>query len=110
MSGIDVVRVAGWDELSWLRHGFSTRAGGVSTVYGGKSLNLGWTKEDNPVCVAENRRRFVAAVSGEGEPMQLVTVRQVHSGVVRVVSQGDGALEGLLETPEGKAVLEGDGL
>ena len=42
--------------------------------------------------------------------MRLVTVRQVHSGVVRVVGAEDGALEGRLETPEGKAVLEGDGL
>lgn len=110
MAEMDVVRVAGWDRLGWLRHGFSTRAGGVSTVYGGESLNVGWTKEDDPVCVAENRRRLVRAVSGDGELMRLVTVRQVHSGVVRVVGPGDGALEGRLETPEGKAVLEGDGL
>ena len=73
-------------------------------------MNLGWTTDDDPVCVAENRRRFVGAVSGEGEPMRLVTVRQVHSGVVRVVGEGHGALEGRLETSEGKAVLEGDGL
>ena len=110
MSEIDLVRVAGWERLGWLRHGFSTRAGGVSEVYGGKLLNLGWTKEDARACVAENRRRFVRAVSGEGSPMRLVTVRQVHSGVVRVVRQGDGAREGRLETPEGRAVLEGDGL
>jgi YfiH family protein len=43
-------------------------------------------------------------------PMRLVTVRQVHSGTVRVVGSGDGALAGRMETPEGKAVLEGDGL
>ncbi|WP_035354490.1 peptidoglycan editing factor PgeF [Edaphobacter aggregans] len=110
MSGNDAVRVAEWGEIGWLRHGFSTRVGGVSQVYGSKSLNLGWTKEDDPACVAENRRRFLEAVSGEGAPMRLVTARQVHSGVVRVVGQGDGALEGRLETPEGKAVLEGDGL
>lgn len=42
--------------------------------------------------------------------MRLVTVRQVHSGVVRVVGPKDGAIEGRLETPEGKAMLEGDGL
>ena len=114
MAEMNLVRVAGWDGLGWLRHGFSTRAGGVSTVYGGKSLggalNLGWTKEDDPASVTENRRRLVRAVSGDGVPMRLVTVRQVHSGVVRVVGPRDGALEGRLETPEGKAVLEGDGL
>jgi YfiH family protein len=114
MAGIDVVKVAGWEEWGWLRHGFSTRVGGVSTVYGGESLggslNVGWTKEDDPAHVAENRRRLVSAVAGEGMPMRLLTVRQVHSGMVRVVGPGDGALEGRLETPEGKAVLEGDGL
>lgn len=40
--------------------------------------------------------------------MRLVTARQVHSAVVRPV--GSEALDGSLETPEGKAVLEGDGL
>jgi YfiH family protein len=112
---MDVVRVAGWTEIDWLRHGFTTRGGGVSTVYGGESLgetlNLGWTKEDDPRCVAENRRRLVEEVAGDKErPMRLVTVRQVHSGMVRAVGPRDGALEGRLETPEGKAVLEGDGL
>jgi YfiH family protein len=115
MSGMDLVQVAGWSGIGWLRHGFSTRGGGVSTVYGGESpdgtLNVGWTKEDDPRCVAENRRRLVTAVSGdEDKPMRLVTVRQVHSEIVRVIGHGDGALEGRLETSEGKAVLEGDGL
>jgi hypothetical protein len=40
--------------------------------------------------------------------MRLVTIRQVHSGTVRVV--GPEALDGSLETHDGKAVLEGDGL
>jgi polyphenol oxidase len=42
--------------------------------------------------------------------MRLVTVRQVHSGTVRVIRSSDGARDGALETAEGKAVLEGDGL
>jgi YfiH family protein len=110
MAELDVVRVAGWEGLGWLRHGFSTRAGGVTRVYGGETLNVGWTKEDDPANVTENRTRLVSAVVGQGRPMRLVTVRQVHSGVVRVVGAADRALEGELETPEGKAVLEGDGL
>ena len=40
VAGIDVLRVEDWEQYPWLRHGFSTRAGGVSTVYGGNSLNL----------------------------------------------------------------------
>jgi YfiH family protein len=82
-------------------------------VYGTGELNLGWTKEDNPALVAENRRGFLCAISGEmsGKAgFRMVTMRQVHSGLVRVVREGDGALDGRLETAEGKAVLEGDGL
>jgi polyphenol oxidase len=108
--GLDVVRVAGWERYEWLGHGFSTRAGGVSAVYGGSALNLGWTKEDDPASVAENRRRFLVAVCGDDAGCSLVGVRQIHSGVVLAVREGDGALEGRLQTAEGRAVLEGDGL
>jgi polyphenol oxidase len=108
----DVVQVPGWEGYRWLRHGFSTRDGGVSTVYaagGSGELNLGWTREDDPAAVAENRRRFVEAVGG-GSELALVTIRQVHGSAVRAVRDSDGALEGRLRTAEGAAVLEGDGL
>lgn len=108
MAEIDSKTAASWKNLDWLRHGFSTRQGGASTAYGGQALNLGWTKEDGPAHVRQNRRAFVDAVSQPGGPMRLVTIRQVHSGVVRVV--GEEAFQGTLETAEGKAVLEGDGL
>lgn len=115
MSDVEIVRVPDWERYGWLRHGFSTRRGGVSSVYGGKSLNLGWTKEDEPRLVVENRWRFLRSVGGDlaGEDGQrdgwkMVTLRQVHSAVVRVV--GREALDDSLETAEGKAVLEGDGL
>lgn len=113
VTGIEVVRVPAWDQYNWLRHGFSTRAGGVSAVYGGDSLNLGWTKEDDPASVAQNRRRFLGAAAGEttGKAgFALVTVRQIHSGTIRVIREEDAPLAGRLQTPEGKAVLESDGL
>ncbi|HEU5342216.1 peptidoglycan editing factor PgeF [Edaphobacter sp.] len=106
-----MVRIESWTRWPWLRHGFSTRRGGVSTVYGNLSdLNLGWTREDDPALVAENRRRFVRSVGGDDRPSgwRLVTVRQVHSNAVHAV--GEEAFTGSLETTEGKAVLEGDGL
>ncbi len=104
---VGVVQIAEWKELTWLRHGFSTRLGGVSEVYGPDELNLGWTKEDEPARVAENRLLLAEAVGAE---MPLVTVAQIHSDTVVAVRRQDGALEGRLETPEGKAVLRGDGL
>src|ERR1700722_19622325 len=111
--GIEVVRAEAWEQHDWLRHGFSRRTGGVSKVYGGDSLNLGWTKEDDPASVAENRRRFVGAVAGEmiGKAgFVLVNVRQIHSAITRGIREEDEPLTGKLQTPEGKAVLEGDGL
>jgi polyphenol oxidase len=113
VTGIEVVRVPDWAQYPWLRHGFSTRTGGVSTVYGGDSLNLGWTKEDDLASVAENRLRFLRAAVGRatGEAdFALVTLRQVHSAITRTIHEEDGPLAGRLQTPEGKAVLEGDGL
>jgi len=116
-----VLKVAGWERYPWLRAGFSTRQGGGSAAYaddGPGEQNLGWTKEDSAEVVAENRRRFARTVWGAGGQPELVTVRQFHSGMVRVV--GDPESEPGSEapepghpewsTPEGKAVLRGDGL
>ena len=101
---IEVVRAAGWKKYEWLRHGFSTRMGGVSEIYGDGSLNLGWTKQDEAVNVVENRRRFLTAVAGG--PASLVGLRQFHSAMIRVIERGDGPLE----TVDGRAVLRGDGM
>ncbi len=112
-SSVDVLRIQSWERYSWLRHGFSCRHRGVTSAYGGDALNLGWTKEDAPEAVAENRRRFVAAVSHPGEGstgFMLVGLRQTHSDTIRSIGPGDGAGEGKLATAEGKALLEGDGL
>ena len=104
---IEVVHAPGWERYVWLRHGFSTRAGGVSSIYGRRSLNLGWTKEDEATNVAANRRRLLREVVGG--PGKLLTLRQFHSGMIRIVETADGALDGRLETADGRAVLRGDG-
>ncbi len=101
----DLVLVPGWEHYPWLRAGFSTRYAGGSSVYGESELNLGWTKEDDSAVVKGNRAEFVRAVA-QGAAMELVTVGQVHSAVVRDLQQHAGPLM----TEEGKAVLEGDGL
>ena len=65
-----------------IRHGFFTRAGGVSTgIYAG--LNVGQGSDDDAANVAENRRR-VAQWMGVG-PARLLTAHQVHSPDVVVV-------------------------
>jgi YfiH family protein len=61
--------------VAGIRHGFFTRAGGVSDgIYA--SLNCGIGSSDDPGRVAENRGR-VAAALGAG-PADLVTPYQVH--------------------------------
>ena len=97
-----VVRAPRWERYPWLWHGFSSRPGGVSDIYGPGSLNLGWTAHDDRRNVVENRARFVKAVAGRR--VQMMTLRQTHTGIVRIVEAGDSPLQ----TPEGKAVLRGD--
>lgn len=66
-----------------VRHGFFTRAGGVSTgLYEG--LNTGLGSGDERAAILENRAR-VAAWFGL-EPDRLVTVHQVHSPDVHVAT------------------------
>ena len=108
MATVDLIKSPSLDRYSWLRYGFSGRTSGRSSVYGGATLNLGWTKEDDPANVRANRASFVDSVSNPGTTMKLVTVRQVHSNVVRAV--GAEALTGEWETSGGKAVFEADGL
>ncbi len=79
-------------------HGFSTRVGGVSEArYASLNLSAGWG--DDPARVAENRRRFAAAVGYD--PARLATGKQVHGTVINQAHPDElGAL----------ATREGDGL
>jgi polyphenol oxidase len=67
-----------------LRHGFFTRAGGVS---GGlfASLNCGFGSGDTESNVAENRRRVAAEVGAA--PERLITCYQFHSAEAVVVDK-----------------------
>ena len=90
----------------WLVHGFSTRSGGFSRVYGGNVLNLGFTRQDSRAAVERNRavfRRSVGAVSGR-KLWPLVSPRQIHSDIIHCISEppleplaGDGLIT---RTPE----------
>lgn len=91
--GVEVVRVAAMSAIPWILHGFSARPGGLSTVYSrsgvAQDLNLGFTEADDRANVAANREMFLKAVTGDaGFP--LVTVRQIHSSVVRHLTLAEG--------------------
>ena len=69
-----------------VKHGFTTRYGGVSTgIY--SSLNVGENRGDDPACVRENYAR-VGKILGVG-PDDFATTRQIHEATVRVVDDGD---------------------
>jgi YfiH family protein len=73
---------------------FSTRLGGVSPLPE-QALNLTNFKGDSRDNVAENRRRFLKAIGGEG--LALITARQTHSNE-RCFIESAKAFE--LATPE----------
>jgi YfiH family protein len=75
-------------QILWLIHGFSTRVGGFSQVYGGKVLNLGFTVHDSRPDVERNRKAFLTklgAVRNQKEFWPLLTMRQVHSDIIHRV-------------------------
>ncbi|HZZ39893.1 MAG TPA: peptidoglycan editing factor PgeF [Acidobacteriaceae bacterium] len=86
-SQIEIVQSPGWRKIPWLAHGFSTRTGGVTTAYRPEQrageLNLGFTQADARDNVAENRRRLLAAL--DAPEAKMVTLRQIHSSLVRRV-------------------------
>ena len=65
-----------FDRVPFVRHGFSTRLGGVSA---GKfaSMNLSFTRGDDDAAVRENFRRFCTAVGVETE--RVVVSAQTHT-------------------------------
>jgi YfiH family protein len=86
---LDAIELA----LPGARVRFTTRAGGVSDApYA--SLNLGRWTDDDPVAVAENRRR-----AGAGLP--LAFARQVHG--TRVIRVHGATSEGAIEDADGVA-------
>lgn len=83
---LDIIQSPALKKLSWLFHGFSTRANG----------NLGFNSSDSRDRVQQNRRRFLTAF---GAPDKLVTLRQVHSDNIHVITSppaenlaGDGII------------------
>ena len=98
---LTILRSENLAHIPWLIHGFSTRVGGFSRVYGGNTLNLGFTKQDSRRAVERNRAAFLQQLgvrSGKKE-WPLVTLRQIHSDLIHCVSDlpkeplvGDGLI------------------
>ena len=117
-SNLPILRAEHLGGLPWLVHGFSTRVGGCSRVYGKGDLNLGFTKDDAPSVVERNRSLFLRQIGAirpkprslqSGSPhgsrkdvdvlWPLIGLRQIHSDIIRHVDSipeeplsGDGMI------------------
>lgn len=98
-------------------YGFSTRVGGSSRAYRKGDLNLGFTKDDSRAAVERNRAAFVHEIGAvthrrRGSKVTsrkvtsslwpLVTLRQIHSDVIRCI-------DSISDSPN-DAALSGDGM
>ena len=92
-------------KLAWLVHAFSTRHGGVSRVYGGNALNLGFTEHDSRAAVERNREIFLKelGVANGRKSWPLISLRQIHSDLIHRV---DGVRVDLMPADP----LAGDGI
>lgn len=97
--------------LDGVRHGFSTRLGGISTG-ACESLNLGYERGDDEATVNENRRRFVRACgipdkNGAGSSV-FVSAKQIHSSRIEYVtpshSSGDLSCDGFVTDAVGMPI------
>ena len=102
-NGVEWIRAAGLERISWLWHGFSTRRGGLSRAYTGADspgeLNLGFTADDTRENVFRNRELLAEAITGSAST-PIVTIRQIHSSIVALADsshvghpcKGDGLM------------------
>lgn len=97
----DILKAESFARIPWLVHGFSTRKGGVSKVYGGASLNLGITEQDTREAVERNREIFLKALvaTNGSKTWPMVPMHQIHSAIIHRVEhvpeemlQGDGLI------------------
>ncbi len=75
-----------FDRIAFVRHGFSTRLGGVSEGTFA-SMNLSFTRGDDQAAVRENFRRFCAAIRVDAE--DVVISAQTHTANVKIVTAAD---------------------
>lgn len=95
-SKLNILQAKQLKDIPWLVHGFSTRTGGFSRVYRRGDLNLGFTKDDLGATVERNRAEFLrtlgavsrgrrTSVKGTKALWPLITLRQIHSDIIRCV-------------------------
>ena len=85
-NGVVYYSFPAFDAVPFVRHGFSTRLGGVSDgIF--ESMNLSFTRGDDPSCVRENFARFCTAVGVDSR--DAVVSAQEHHTVVYNATAAD---------------------
>lgn len=85
--GVGLLTFESLDRVDFIRHGFSTRVGGISTgIF--STMNLSFGRGDEQENVEENYHRICAAL--DVDPMLLVAGRQDHHTGIRRVTAADG--------------------
>ncbi len=74
------------DDIPYIKHGFSTRLGGVSDDIW-QSMNLGFTRGDDESKVKENFKRVCKAIGIKDT--RLVSASQEHSDKIQLVTKED---------------------
>ena len=86
MDGVVYLSYPSLEKTGVVRHGFSTRLGGVSEgIYA--SMNLSFSRGDKEEAVRENYQRIARAIGFDWE--SVVTSDQTHTANVRVVTAKD---------------------
>jgi hypothetical protein len=99
---VEILHADSLSGIPWLVHGFSARQGGVSTCYGGKSLNLGLTSHDTQDNVERNRALFLRAIGAANKDKSLwplAQVRQIHSALTHRMTDAS------VHTPAGDGMI-----
>lgn len=85
-NGVTWLSYPGLEQWPGIKNAFSTREGGVSEGIW-STMNLSYTRGDDPAHVTENYRRFAAAAGFQTE--HIVTSDQTHTTNVRHVTEAD---------------------
>jgi len=110
---LQLLRSEKLNRFGWLVHAFSTRHGGVSRVYGGNALNLGFTQHDSRAAVERNRELLLRelGVANGRRRWPLVSLRQIHSDLIHRIEGIEGMqVEGMRDDPMPGQLSAGDGI
>lgn len=89
VNGLVYYTIPSFEDTGLVRHGFSSRLGGVSTGECA-SLNLGFKRKDSPENVRENFRLFCEALGVD--PSQMVFTDQVHKDKIEYITEAHAGM------------------